>query len=201
MTRNLRTFTAFIMVSCVLIFQTPLSYAAKTGSVCKKLNAKSWDGDIPIICAKKKNKLIWVQFIPKVESNKNPLLSPSPTPSQRTDILTITLIGIQSTFTTKEMENAMLICRTGIYKYPDINSKTGIEIRDSGGSIIAISNLGEPTIVDNSGSSLGNCVFNSKIELKKSDFYQIKIGRRFDSTYSYMELESKKWQIALTIGS
>ena len=189
------------MISCVLIFQTPLSNAAKTGSVCKKLNAKSWDGDVPIICAKKKSKLIWVEFTPKGESTKNPLLSPSPTPSQRTDILTITLIGIQSTFTTKEMENAMLICRTGIYKYPDINSKTGIEIRDSGGSIIAISNLGEPTIVDNSGSSLGNCVFNSKVELKKSDFYQIKIGRRFDATYSYTELESKKWQIALTIGS
>lgn len=187
-----------LCLGLVFIFNvTPHAFAAKTGTSCKKLNAKNWDGEIPIVCAKKNGKLIWTKFS---TAKSSPTPTPTPTPSEKTNNLVITLIGISSTLSTKDLEGAMLICRTGIYKYPDLNSKTGVEVRDSSGSIVGISNLGEPTVLDNVGSSLGNCIFKTNISLKKSDFYQIKIGKRYDSTYSYAELDSKMWQISLTIG-
>jgi hypothetical protein len=66
---------AAAVVTVSLIFTTsPNSFAEKVGSTCKKLNQKSWSGEIPIVCKKNKSgKLVWTQFSisPSQSTNKS----------------------------------------------------------------------------------------------------------------------------------
>ena len=69
----------FLGVCLGLIFglmPSPQASAAKLGSKCTKLNSKSWDGNVPIVCLKSNGKLKWQQFtMGKPTPVKSPQLS------------------------------------------------------------------------------------------------------------------------------
>lgn len=46
----------------VSVLSSPPASAEKLSSKCSKLNSKSWDGDIPIVCLKVSGKLKWQKF-------------------------------------------------------------------------------------------------------------------------------------------
>ena len=63
----------FTLSSSLLFAYVPSSFAAKIGAPCKKLNAKSWDGENPIVCKKKKKgKLVWTSFSSGSKTEANP---------------------------------------------------------------------------------------------------------------------------------
>ncbi len=160
--------------------------AAKTGSTCKKLNAKGWDGDKPIVCKKNKSgKLIWTVF-----GN-----SPS------TYNLSISLVVYESAINSgkPELDIDRLTCGS-VGQYKDLNRKTQIEIRDGNGGLLALSALGTPTATPNqSYNRVSDCLYQPIIKLKKSEFYQIKIGTRYDQLFSFQNLVDEQWKILLAI--
>ena len=161
--------------------------AAKTGSTCKKLNAKDWDGNVPIVCKKNtKGKLVWIKF--------------NSTPVATKYVLTLTLAKIGDTLRSTSPDAAGY-CDSGGSKYQDITSSTGVEIRDGNGNLVATGVLGSATVIDVPGQNLSTCSFESVFKVKKNDFYQVKIGTRFNQSYSFADLEKKKWQINLSIVS
>lgn len=161
--------------------------AAKTGSTCKKLNAKGWDGDKPIVCKKNKSgKLVWTKF---ESSPTTPISYP----------LSIKLVVLGAVLAIGQTDFDIRVCSGGGAKYRDINSSTGVEIRDGNGSLFATGVLGSPTVILNS-PWLSDCVFQPTIMLKKSDFYQIKIGTRYEKSFSFDDLVRENWKISLSIG-
>jgi hypothetical protein len=183
---------AIVLVSLCLGFSTfttgsSVAAAAKVGSSCKKLNAKDWDGNNPIVCKKNSlGKLTWTIF-------------GSPSQATKSYNLTIGLI-LKSATAESSDPNAVQICNGGLFKYPDITSSTGVEIRDGNANLIGTTSLGDSTVVDVEGSRLSSCAFKATIKLKKSNFYQIKIGTRYDKSFSFSELEKGNWFLGLTIG-
>lgn len=91
-----------VILSFTSAFNT---YAAKVGKPCSKLNAKSWDGNIPITCQKKSNgKLEWTKFKTVTKSPAPQTSKPSPESSEKpnpeissTDFLKISKIVVQPT--------------------------------------------------------------------------------------------------------
>jgi hypothetical protein len=165
--------------------------AAKTGSTCKKLNAKGWDGEKPIVCKKNtKGKLVWTKF----------KSTPAVTPTATNYVLTITLSKIGDTLPSTSSDAASY-CNGGGYKYEDLKSSAGVEIRDGNGNLVATGVLGSATVIDVPGQKLSTCFFKSVFQVKKSDFYQVKIGTRFNQSYSFADLEMKNWEIGLSIVS
>lgn len=161
--------------------------AAKTGSTCKKLNAKGWDGEKPIVCKKNtKGKLVWTKF------NSQPVAT--------NYALTLQMAKIGDTLRSTSPEAAGY-CDSGGSKYQDLNSSTGVEIRDGNGNLVATGVLGSATVIDVPGQNLSTCSFESVFKVKKVDFYQVKIGTRFNQSYSFADLEKKKWRINLSIVS
>lgn len=75
MRRQLEYFLAFAIVASASGVNLPSAHAKKIGTTCTKVNAKSWDGNIPITCQKKANgKLLWAKY----ESPGKSLPSKSP---------------------------------------------------------------------------------------------------------------------------
>ena len=174
----------------IMLLVTPIEFslissasAAKTGSTCKKLNAKGWDGDKPIVCKKNKSgKLIWTVF-----GN-----------SASTYNLSISLVVYESGLNTGKPELDPPTCGfTG--KYKDLNKKTAVEVRDGNGNLLALGVLGSPTTTPNKPYN-SDCLYQPIIKLKKSDFYQVKIGTRYDELFSFQNLVDEQWKIPLSIG-
>ncbi len=181
-------FTLFIPAQFCLM--SPAS-AAKTGSACKKLNSKGWDGDNPIVCKKNKSgKLVWTKF--GSATNTTPITSKYK--------IAINLAEVNETLGSSD-SRAVGYCNDGGYKYKDIGATTGVEIRDGNGNLLATGVLGSATVIDVPGQALGSCSYAPVLEVKKSDFYQIKIGTRYDKSYSFADLEKANWKISLFIGS
>jgi hypothetical protein len=193
-------------VSTLLISTLPSSFAAKTGSACKKLNAKGWDGENPIVCKKVKNKLVWTKFEQKSPESLTPQkspesLTPQKSPESLTNNLQITLIEINETLAERVSSEVTpeRYCDIGGYKYRDISATTGVEVRDGNSALLATGVLGNSTVVVTDGI-YGNCVFTVQLNLKQSDFYQIKIGTRYNTSFSRADLERKGWKLSLFIG-
>lgn len=187
MRKRSRFLITLTLAFCLIFFDVPSSNSAKTGSPCKKLNAKDWDGENPIVCKKNKSgKLVWTKF----GAISSPISS---------NQLSISLIEIGETLPSVS-EKAAWYCDNGGYRYPDISASTGIEIRDGNSGLLATGVLGSATVVDTPGSSLGNCAYKFVTSLKKSDFYQIKIGKRYDKSFSFADLASQNWTLTLYIG-
>ena len=180
----------FLLVSNVMFIHS--ANAEKIGASCKKVNAKSWSGNTPITCKKNsKGKLVWTKF----GSSSTPEVSYS---------LAVTLRELNETGPTYDPD-ALAICNNRGYRFPDITKTSSLEVRDANGKIMAVSLLGEATVSDalvlGSGyHSPDDCVFNFVIKLKKSDFYQFKLGDRLDQTLTFDYLVSKNWKMTLTIG-
>jgi hypothetical protein len=193
-------------VSTLLISTLPSSFAAKTGSACKKLNAKGWDGENPIVCKKVKNKLVWTKFEQKSPESLTPQkspesLTPQKSPESLTNNLQITLIEINETWARGSYElTPERACDIGGSKYRDISATTGVEVRDGNSALLATGVLGNSTVVDSTDGNYGHCVFTVQLNLKQSDFYQIKIGTRYNTSFSRADLERKGWKLSLFIG-
>lgn len=175
----------------VSIGNSTVATAAKIGASCKSINQKSWDGNKPIICKKNsKGKLTWSAFKVASESSSSYKIS-------------ISLVKFYDTLR-KDNPTAVNFCAAGGIKYPDVVPTTTIEIRDGSGNLIATSSLGTPLVEDivnpNSGLTMGNCVYNPSVSVKKSDFYQVKIGTRYTNSFSFNDLVSKGWKVELSIG-
>jgi len=185
----------------IMLLLTPIEFslissasAAKTGSSCKKVNAKDWDGNKPIVCKKNKSgKLVWTLFGASSQTTKS---SATPTPKNYPLSVSLTVLNA---IVAVDGDLGTRICNGGGATYPDINANTGVEIRDGNGSLIATAVLGSSTVILNSpwGS---HCVFKPAISLKKSDFYQIKIGTRYNKSFSFDDLVLENWKIELSIG-
>lgn len=175
-----------LLLFIFLFHITPVAHAAKTGSACKKLNSKSWDGETPLVCKKVSGKLVWTKF-------------GSTTTSASSNNLVITLYEIGETLPSTDPK-AGWYCDNGGYRYKDVSATTGVEVRDGNSGLLATGVLGSSTVLDVEGSALGNCVYKFSTNLKKSDFYQIKIGTRYNKSYSYADLASQNWALTLYIG-
>jgi hypothetical protein len=74
-TKN-KYFIAFIILGFFLTFLgSAQASAAKLGSPCKKINAKSWSGNTPIVCLKISGKLKWQKFTDKSAPSNTPVVS------------------------------------------------------------------------------------------------------------------------------
>ena len=59
----MKKFLSLALVGLLSLGSLVPAQAARTGAKCTKLNAKSWDGNTPIVCKKKsKGKLKWIKF-------------------------------------------------------------------------------------------------------------------------------------------
>ena len=163
--------------------------ASKSGTPCKTLNGKGWDGDKPIVCKKNTSgKLVWMVFS-------------SSSKTKQTYPLTISLILIGETYPS-EHEDAVYICDRGLGSYNDISASTGIEVKDGNSKMLATDSLGSATVIDGlTTPNRGSCAFSTKIKVKKSEFYKITVGSRYEKSFSFAELVKKKWQIELMLGS
>ena len=187
MKRTLHLLLIMALLAPVEVSLISSANAAKTGSTCKKINAKSLDGKAPIVCKKNsKGKLVWQ----KVKSQ----------PAATNYDLTITLVKIGDTLPSTD-DRAAWYCDQGGDKYEDLNSTTGVEIRNGEGTLVGTGFLGSAKVIDVEGQRLSTCAFTSVIPVKKSDFYQVKIGTRFNASYSFADLELKNWEISLSIVS
>jgi hypothetical protein len=181
----------FLLASNVTFIHS--ANAAKIGATCKKVNAKSWSGNTPIVCKKNsKGKLVWTKF-------------GSSSTSEVSYSLAVTLRELNETRPTYDPD-ALRICNNSGYRFPDITKTSSLEVRDANGKILAVSLLGEATVSDGlvyySGMAdhPSDCIFEFVITLKKSDFYQFKLGSRLDQTLTFDYLVSKNWKLNLTIG-
>ena len=186
MRRNSKILAIFVIFVSFISSWPQIASAAKSGSACKKVNSKSWDGNTPVVCKKVSGKLVWTKFGAKASASSS-------------NTLTITLYEIGETLPASNTQ-ASWYCDNGGYRYKDISATTGVEVRDGNSGLLATGVLGTSTVVDVEGSTLGNCVYKFTTNLKKSDFYQIKIGTRYDKSYSYADLVSQNWALTLYIG-
>ena len=124
--------------------------------------------------------------------------SPAATPAANNYVITITLMKIGDTLPSTDTR-AVSYCNEGGYKYKDLRSSAGVEIRDGNGNLVAVGVLGSATVIDVPGQRLSTCSFKSVFQVKKADFYQVKIGTRFNQSFSFADLEMKNWEIELSI--
>jgi hypothetical protein len=122
------------------------------------------------------------------------------TPASSNYKIAINLAEVNETLGSSD-SRAVGYCNDGGYKYKDIGATTGVEIRDGNGNLLATGVLGSATVIDVPGQALGTCSYAPVLEVKKSDFYQIKIGTRYDKSFSFADLEKVNWKITLFIGS
>ena len=187
-----RSFSIAIMLIISLslgaILASPAS-AAKTGSPCKKLNAKDWSGNQPIVCKKNNSgKLVWTKF-----SSNSAVKKPSVTPTFEN--LKISLTVVNKTYGTTN-PYSVEICNKSRGE-GDMWASTGVEVRDGSGSLLATGSLGTATVVDHIFGVTGDCLFTPTIAVKKSDFYQVVIGSWFNTSFSHADLSAKKWILSL----
>jgi uncharacterized protein YodC (DUF2158 family) len=76
-----------------------------------------------------------------------------------------------------------------------VNSGTNVTVKNGDGKLLGVTDL-------SSGVTVGSyrCKFSFELEVSKSDFYSFDIGNRDEVSYSKDELESKDWNLELTLG-
>lgn len=80
--------------------------------------------------------------------------------------------------------------------YGDIKSGRQVLVKDHKGETIATGELGIGKIISDN-----HCQFSIEVNgIRKAEFYTIQIGRRGDLTYSYQEMEEKKWELNVSLG-
>jgi hypothetical protein len=171
--------------------------AAKTGSVCKKLNSKSWDGDQPLVCKRVSGKLKWVRFTVKASPS-----TPTPTPTPTKYSLSIFLSGGWKIVRNEELP-ARDIANCSVGKFGIINSGSNIKVTDSSNKIVGVGTV--RWIVSDvkyyPGSFAyyeGTCLLSGKVEnLTESNFYQLTVGNVNAGTYQFADLVSKNWELRL----
>lgn len=213
MKRQFSLILSFLLTISFLALVTAPSHAVKTGSSCKKMNAKNWDKNTPVVCKRLKGKLVWTKFSESTSSDNSrnkPTVTPAPSPSPNTISIVIFRPGV---YLLPEDDWAKDVCdapSSTPFTPPraDINASTTIEIRDSQNSIVGMSILGTSTLIYPGtvirGEGLANirgiCIFRTNIQVKDSDFYQIKVGNlgTFE-TYSKGLLQEKRWNLRMQL--
>jgi hypothetical protein len=186
MKRVLHLFLVILLLVPIEFSLISTANASKTGGTCKLVNAKGMDGKKPIVCKKNKfGKLVWTASQKSTSTTIEYNLSISLTENNETNF-------------TSDTDN-IGFCNNGGARYKDIAANTRVEIRDGSGNLLATGALGSAHVVY-LGGLMANCIFNPIINLKKSDFYQVKIGNRYNASYSFTELVNEKWKLELSLG-
>jgi hypothetical protein len=80
--------------------------------------------------------------------------------------------------------------------YDDIVSGAQVVVSNDSGSVLALSQL-DDGVADGSG----NCVFNFAIDkVPRSNFYRFEVSHRGQLDYSYQQLSSAGFSVAMTLG-
>ena len=97
-------------------------------------------------------------------------------------------------------------CSSGVgSSFDDIRTGSRLQVKDAGGVIIAIAQLGQGTIAvvptaPSDRGQLSACVFHFTVEeVPASDFYSLVVGSRDELTYSADELDELAWSVELRI--
>ena len=192
----------FLRLLLVMALLTPFEYSlisganaavAKAGGTCTKLNSTSTVNGYKFTCVKSGKKLVWSKGVKVVIK-----ATPTPTPTSIDYELSIELTENNETNFTSNTDN-IGYCNNGGARYKDISATTQVEIRDGSGKLLATGVLGSAQVVY-LGGPMANCIFNPIIKFKKSDFYQVKIGNRYNASFSFTELVNQEWKIKLSIG-
>lgn len=84
--------------------------------------------------------------------------------------------------------------------YGDIREGAQVRVEDAGGAVIGTGSLGDGVGRGTFGRSR-KCGFVFEVEnLPKSDFYSIEVTNRGGISYSHEELETRDWEVSLTLG-
>lgn len=87
-------------------------------------------------------------------------------------------------------------CR-GTGAYDDIKAGAEVTVNNESGKIIGTSRLTDQPI----RVPEDRCVLNFKVTgLPVADSYSIAVGRHGETTYSYADMQSSNWIVALTLG-
>ena len=139
----------FLVLLTFFAMSTPSSFAVKTGSSCKKLNSKGWDGNSPVICKKNsKGKLIWTTF---KETSSN---TSKPTTPVTPKLFNVN-VSLETGFALNRGALGAAVdpadtnrwCMTGVVFIPSLEngaqkSKVGSQIRlESNGNIVSLGSL------------------------------------------------------------
>lgn len=182
MKRIKRLLVSFMLISSLSLAAAAPANAAAVGAKCSKVNAKSTAGKTPVVCKKNSaGRLVWT---------KTPVIAYT---------LKIVLMEIDETLSSSNSDSVSY-CNSGGYRYKDIGSDTNVQVRDGAGVLIGTTRLGSAQVVDSDSGSSGTCVFQAKITLKKTEFYQVTIGKRYDKSFSFSELQGEGWELTLYLG-
>ena len=194
----------FIHVLVIISLLSPVEYclmsnanaaAAKAGGTCTKLNSKSTVKGYKFTCVKSGKRLVWSKGV-KV------LVKATPTPVIETNAITIILSKFANTYPIAD-SRAATKCDEGGDKFKDLYRYSGVQISDGAGIVLASGFLGSATVVtsfpNEPGSMPADCIFTAVLKVKKSDFYKIKIGDRFDQVFPYSYFVEKNWQLKVGI--
>jgi hypothetical protein len=188
MKKLLSIFSLLGLLASSMLFSTPAAVATQIGSACKSINAKGWSGNNPIVCKKNsRGKLVWIEFQTKAQSAKPQNIK-------------IILKEIEETRQADD-SRSVPYCNSGGRNFPDISSETSVEIRDGQARLLATRLLGSAKAsggnIWDDGSGQADCVFTVNLSVKRSDFYQIEIGSRYEKSFSFDDLAAMNWRLEL----
>lgn len=220
MTRTRTLILAFVLMSSLLFFTSPSSFAAKTGSACKKINAKSWDGDTPIVCKKKKGKLIWSKFSDSTSTSKNTKPDSNDITFEvviieREAVGQISLYSDQGDGSDSHglrvcsQESIRWIGGVKIINYLKVTSATELKLKDASSVVVGLEKASKVSwqktgmYTSQDGTSTypkGTCSFAATFKVKAGDFFSLEIpnfSKPID--FSRQELEKNQFRLYLTI--
>lgn len=207
-------------VLALIVSSMPNSYAAKTGSACKQLNAKNWDGDNPIVCKKKKGKLIWSKFSDSTSTSKNA----KPNSNDITFEVVIIereavgQIGLYSDQGDGSDSHGLRVCSqesirwiggVKVINYLKVTSATELKLKDASSVVVGLEKASKvswqktETYTSQDGAFTypkGTCSFAATFKVKASDFFSLEIpnfSKPID--FSRQELEKNQFRLYLTI--
>lgn len=88
--------------------------------------------------------------------------------------------------------------------YDDFGAGMNVTVRSQNDTVIGSSSTRHLTATDPGAEEAQDAEFSCtvafSVEVEESDFYLIDVGRRGQLSYSFEELESADWSVALTLG-
>lgn len=131
-------------------------------------------------------------------ATREPTATSEPTPERFT---------IDGTFTVYDaggihLERAGTGARTqfcaGTGGYDDIRPGVRVVVRDGDGSTLATGQLEYDAEADEATED--ECPLVFEVDVPRSEFYAIEVGRRGELTYSFEEMETQGWRVDATLG-
>ncbi|NJK99256.1 MAG: hypothetical protein HC910_01340 [Spirulinaceae cyanobacterium SM2_1_0] len=87
----------------------------------------------------------------------------------------------------------------GTGSYDDIAGNLRVVVRDGRNQILTTGETAAGARPNNPQEAVDHCVFAFRLDVPKADFYTIAIGRRGQLSYSWQELQERRWRINFTL--